>query len=347
VSGFADIIGHRQPIDVLRRAMQNGKVAHAYLFTGAAGVGKTTVARTFAAALNCQTLPDDACGSCLSCRKTAQGHHPDFVELAYEPDPKTGKPSYKYKIEQIRLKVIKQSYYRPLEGRARVFLIKDADTMTLEAANALLKTLEEPNAQNVFLLVTAQPQLLPSTIRSRCQLLRFGALSTDEISRFVVGEMGASEEEALTIAALADGSLGKAAAMDLEYLQNVRLPLFAQLLKMEGALETRALALGEMILAGGEDMKEVIDLLTGFLHDALQWRVEPDPARIRNRDALALVEQYARQFDVADIYAKMRSLVYARRLVERNVHKQMIANGLGVDLLATQASMYTRGRLPK
>ncbi len=148
------------------RALAAGKVPHALLFVGPAGVGKAACARALAAALNCETRPGLGCASCTACEKIEAGIHPDVIALAPE-----GAGNF-IQADTIR-GLIERLGYPPHEGAARVVILEDAERLHLSAANAFLKTLEEPPARTHFILVTAAPDQLPITIRSRCQRVRF------------------------------------------------------------------------------------------------------------------------------------------------------------------------------
>src|SRR5206468_3690735 len=169
---FRDIIGHDHPIAALRATVAHGRLAHAYLFHGECSIGKRLTALRLAQALNCESASDghdlDACGSCRSCKQIHVQTYPDFFIV--EPDPEQSTPQIK--IEQVR-EIEQQVVYRPLVGARKICLINDADRMTIGAANALLKTLEEPPDHSLFFLISSRPAALPATIRSRCQALRF------------------------------------------------------------------------------------------------------------------------------------------------------------------------------
>ena len=162
----------RVPIAILQAAYANNRLGHAYLFHGEDAIGKRLTAVHLAQALNCEHPPAsdalDACGACRSCTQIAGRTHPDF--LLIEPDREMANPQIK--IEQIR-ELEEQIVYQPLVGAKKIFLIDDADRMTIGAANALLKTLEEPPAHSLLLLISSRPSALPATVRSRCQAIRF------------------------------------------------------------------------------------------------------------------------------------------------------------------------------
>lgn len=199
---FLDILSQNAPVQTLRRSLATGKTAHAYLFSGPPGVGKHLAARTMAAALNCTERSDDACGTCASCRKIAKDVHPDVFELGVPPTKKT------IPVDSIR-EVEKRLSLRPHEGRAKVVIIDPSDMMTEAAANALLKTLEEPGPGRYLLLITARLSYLLPTVRSRCQKIRFGALPETVVEQLLM-KQGAAQERAAAAAALSHGSMTRA-----------------------------------------------------------------------------------------------------------------------------------------
>ncbi len=169
---FHDCIGHQQSIAFLQSAVTHERLAHAYLFHGEEAIGKRLTAIRLAQALNCERPPEtnalDSCGACRSCQQIEARTHPDFFVI--EPDQEQA--TQQIKIEQVR-EIEHQIMYRPLIGERKICLIDNADRMTIGAANALLKTLEEPPAHSLFLVISSRPAALPATIRSRCQALRF------------------------------------------------------------------------------------------------------------------------------------------------------------------------------
>src|SRR3990172_7806680 len=167
-----DIIGQEKAITILRRTLSRGRVSSAYLFTGESGIGKRLAALNFAKVLNCLSPVDDqqpdACDACDSCRKIDAGSHPDLVTVSPEKD--------EIRVDEIRALEDTLSF-KPFEGRKKVVIVDDADRMNQSAANAFLKTLEEPPDESLIILVASNPDRLPETIRSRCSRIRFAPLS--------------------------------------------------------------------------------------------------------------------------------------------------------------------------
>ncbi|NOU98341.1 DNA polymerase III subunit delta' [Paenibacillus sp. LMG 31456] len=165
---FQSIPGQERVKRILQNSLRTDKVSHAYIFTGPSGTGRRQMALAFAQALYCQVLPDDACGECLDCRKVEHGNHPDLHWV--KPDGAS------IKIEQIR-ELQKQFSYRAVASGLKMYVLEDADKMTVQAANSLLKFLEEPTSRVVAVLITDNGQALLPTIRSRSQWVPFAPLS--------------------------------------------------------------------------------------------------------------------------------------------------------------------------
>jgi DNA polymerase III subunit delta' len=230
---FRDIIGHRKVVALLSRSIARQSLPPSLIFSGPQGVGKQKTALATAQALNClqpihqdaaarDVLPLDACGECAACSRIARGVHPDVLLLA--PNDKGN-----IKIDVVR-EAIDRAGYRPFEGRRRVTIIDQADGLERSAQNALLKVLEEPPSGSVFLLVTALPDLLLPTVRSRCPQLRFRPLAVSEVAQALTTH-GRSAEAAYAVAALADGSVGRAlaaSATDLVEARDVAMRVLAQ-----------------------------------------------------------------------------------------------------------------------
>ncbi len=199
---FKDIQGQDRAIGLLRRALDRDKVHHAYLFTGPDGIGKKKTALEMAKALNClQPGTEGGCDSCTSCLKIEKNCHPDLVHLKPEKTQIT--------IDQIR-DLEEQLAYPPFGNRYRLILLDKASELNVWAANAFLKTLEEPPAGNIFVLLVNDPGELLPTLVSRCLRLHFSPLSLDRISRMLITGKGADPEKAQVISRVSGGSLGRA-----------------------------------------------------------------------------------------------------------------------------------------
>ena len=202
---WKNIIGHSTKIEELKKILVTGRFPHAVLFSGIEGIGKKKIAETCAAVLLCENPKDgEPCGVCSNCRLTAAGSHPDF----YIVEPEATKTTRNIKIGQIRT-LQSEATLRPVQAERRVVLIDGAEFMNGAAANCLLKTLEEPPSQTIFILLTANRAGLLMTLRSRCRTINFDRLTTEEIrAELLKREIDSNKAEKISI--IADGSLGRA-----------------------------------------------------------------------------------------------------------------------------------------
>lgn len=218
---FAGVLGHELQVARLSRAAGRGEPHHAYLFTGPEGVGRHRVALGLAQALNCDSADGSACGACSACRRIAGGVHPDVWTV--EPEPREKDETRKkdtISVDQVR-ELQRRVGYKLGEARQRVVVVDPADRLHESAANALLKTLEEPPPRTTFTLIARSPSSVLRTIRSRCQLVRLGALPEATVAAWLVAS-GVPEDRALLRARLGAGSLGRAAALSDEALAERR-----------------------------------------------------------------------------------------------------------------------------
>lgn len=197
-----ELIGNESRKETLQNMIKHHKVTHSYLFYGIEGIGKTIFAREFAKALLCEEQQDKPCEKCSSCRTFAENNHPDFMQI--EPDGKT------IKIEQIRY-LQEKIAEKPIHSNYKIYIIKDADTMTKEAQNSLLKTLEEPPSYAILILVASNENKLLNTILSRCVKISFMPIEDALLKEYMQKhyQITLSENELVVCA----GSIAKAITM--------------------------------------------------------------------------------------------------------------------------------------
>ncbi|MBL7069914.1 MAG: DNA polymerase III subunit delta' [Candidatus Omnitrophica bacterium] len=205
---FKDIRGHDRLIAILKKYMQSQRIPSAFLFLGPEGIGKGLVARALAGALNCTEETSRPCGRCPSCLKIERNQHPDFFILGASDDKNNG-DTPAIKIEQIR-QLQNRISLKAYEAKFKAVIIENAHNLTAESSNALLKVLEEPPPDTVFMIISSKPALLFKTIISRCQILRFSALPPAELEIILKKDYGLNTQEAHFLAFFCEGRLGSA-----------------------------------------------------------------------------------------------------------------------------------------
>lgn len=339
-SRFEDCVGQQHVAQALRNAIQTGRVAHAYLFCGSRGVGKTSMARIFAKALNCIDGPTtNPCGVCESCLAIAAGSDLDVIEI----DGASNRG-----IEEIR--ELRQGVaYRPSRSRYKIYIIDEVHMLTKEAFNALLKTLEEPPAHVKFIFATTEAQKIPITILSRCQRYDFAGIGLDQIAQrlaeIVQAEGMTAEPEAVElIARRARGSMRDSQSLLDQVLAFAGGELTAQKVHqlLGTAGEERVLALAEAILtqdaphclrlvdsavAEGVQLGEWVEQTLDYFRDLMVLNVDPQagilsmPSRLRDqlvRQATHLTaERILEMMDIlASCRSRLRATSFGRTLLE-------------------------------
>ncbi len=324
---FAKIIGQDKAKKLLQRAVAQGRLSHAFLFKGPMGVGKKTLTRTFAAALNCHKPEgDEPCGQCPSCRKFRSGSHPDFIVI--EPDGAT------IKINQVR-ELKKALAFPPFEAKLRVALLCDIHTMRREAANSLLKILEEPPDQTMLILTGDEAGVILPTILSRCQTVPFFPLPQAEVAKILTLEAGIEMENAATLAAMAEGSLGRARLLLAKDLLGLRREIVETLLHLEPDTPAAIQALGELAESAAklkEDLGELLELLTTWLHDLLLFG-HGAAGSIINHDLSPTFPAACRRWSGSQLSERLQLLDTARKQLARNCNPTAVCEVLFFGLL--------------
>jgi len=316
---FADILGQDRALSHLRLALSEGRLSQAYCFFGPPGVGKRATALALAQAVNCLATPArapapaaDACGTCAACRKVAAGLHPDVTEV--RPAGKTV-----IGIDQVR-EVTGRAALCAYEGRTKVFILDPAELMQEPAANALLKTLEEPTGATLFILVTAAPNALLPTILSRCQGVRFDPLGEGPL-RDLLLRRGRTPEAAAAIAALAGGSAERALTLDVGEARAARDRIVREVWGGLGSL-VAILDRAEELTRERDRTKldEALEILVGFTRDVAVAKVGGPMAALVHTDRRAEVARLAAGCSVGAILATYEAQMEARRALAKNAN---------------------------
>lgn len=326
-----NIVGHQHAINTLRRALAAQRVRHAYLFTGPEHIGKTVLAQRFAQTLLCTggidpyIAPQNPCNACLSCRKVMHGNHPDVHYISRPPDKQF------ILIEQVRA-LQGDASRKTLEGRRNIFIIQGMHEMNVQAANCLLKTLEEPEPDVVLLLTAPDPGALLPTILSRVQQIPMQLLTTAMIKSALEERWQVEPEEAGLIAALAAGRMGWAVqAVEDEDMLTERQAQLETLAKLSTSGKVQRFEVAQRLSADSDKLHGILELWL------LWWRDMVLAANncldlIVNVDMRGLIQSQAAKIGAAESQRVVRAILGTMEALEQNVNARVALEVLMLDL---------------
>lgn len=311
-----EIVGQQRVVDALQRSRAGNRVAHAYLFEGVNGCGRRSTALALIASLFCQQPEGDgeACGVCPSCKKLAAGNHPDLHLLQPLPDKRD------ISIEQVR-ELQQMLALRPFEAKRKACLIEPAERMSAGAANALLKTLEEPPGHGLLILLSNQADLLLSTVRSRCQHLRFAPLEVADLTG-LLERQGMEPAVAAAVAPLAGGSLDQARNLDGDEAKTVRQTLLEALQQVRHQQVATVFDTSERLAGGRDETLELFSLLLSLLRDMLLLRTAAG-TRIANGFMAEKLRGEADRFIPGRLMEALELALETRRAIQGNVNPKL------------------------
>lgn len=309
---FERIVGQTQAIHDLKSAWQQDRIPNAYLFVGLEGVGKKKTALALAMLLNCEspTSEHSPCGDCLSCRKIEHDTHTDIWLVAGEKN--------RIKIEQIR-ELQQRVRFAPQQAKTRVIIIDGAEHLTIEAANAFLKVLEEPPENNLFVLLSGSGSQLLDTIVSRCQRIPFAPLARQELSQLLISQHGVDFEEAWVLAGLGEGSVGQALTLQEALSEAEREDFLQSLPNLHRRPQGAAVALELAERVSRQNIPLYLHLLRGWYRDILLLREAGlPPEQLLNFDLADLLAVQARQMTLPALVRNIKAIEEAETSLSRN-----------------------------
>jgi DNA polymerase-3 subunit delta' len=288
----------------LNRIWSNRRLAHAYLLVGPQDTGKTRTALALAQLVNCQSQASRPCGECSVCRKIGSGNHPDVHMIGTDAGESI-------KIEEIRF-LLGRVHLKAFEAETKVFIIRNIELMTMEAANALLKALEEPAANTLMILTTSVPEDNLDTIKSRCHIIKFFPAPVGRVARLLADE-GLKEQDARFLADYAEGFLGRSRRlMGMDILSTRREVLDEMLLSRQSERFFKE------ITQDPQKTSEALRLLYSFFRDVLLLKC----GIAGSQDYRQEVERFAKR-DMEDLVLIIRQIVQTRKLAGENLNVKM------------------------
>ncbi|MCI9360025.1 MAG: DNA polymerase III subunit delta' [Hungatella sp.] len=313
---FQEILGHDTIKQHFQKAIELHKVSHAYILSGEAGMGRKSLAHAFALTLLCEKGGSQPCMNCHACKQVLSGNHPDLIHVTHEKPSSIG-------VDDIREQVQDTIMIRPYSSYYKVYIMDEAEKMTVQAQNALLKTIEEPPSYAVIILLTTNEDLFLPTILSRCVQLKLKPLKDSVIQKYLEESMGISESDARLYTAFARGNLGKAIKISgseefrqmyeklLQMLRNIKNLDISQLLNYSKELKE------EM------DIYECLDFMQVWYRDSLMFKVTNDPNLLIFKDEYSVISEMSRQTGYDGFENILQAIEKARIRLEANVNMEL------------------------
>ncbi|HIS25564.1 MAG TPA: DNA polymerase III subunit delta' [Candidatus Pullilachnospira intestinigallinarum] len=316
--GFEEIVGHKEVIRHLQNAIRLGKVSHAYIFSGETGCGKKLLATAFAMTLQCEQRGVDPCLTCSSCKKAMSKNHPDIIHITHEKPNSIG-------IEDIRSQLIDDVAIKPYCSSYKIYIISEAEKLTLQAQNALLKTIEEPPAYAVILLLTNNMDALLPTITSRCVKLALRPVKESMVKEYLMEKLHIPDYQAKMDASLAQGNIGKAKqlAQSEDFAQITENAL--RLLRRSNDMELYELVDAVKTLsADKQNIYDYLDLFTMWFRDVLLFKATREVDGLVFKDQFNDIKERAGKSSYEGLETIIDAIEKARTRLHANVNFDLV-----------------------
>lgn len=311
---FTDIIGQEQIKEHLRGAISTGKVSHAYIINGERSSGKEFIARVFAMALQCEKGEIEPCGECHSCRQALSNNQPDIVYVSHEKPGAIG-------VEDIRTQINGDIGVKPYSSPYKIYIMNEGEKMTVQAQNALLKTLEEPPEYAVILILTTQLEALLPTILSRCVVLNMKPVSDALVKKYLMEELAVPDYKANICVAFARGNIGKAKLLasseEFEKVKDEAITLVKYINDMEINEIVKAI---KKISEYKFDVNDYLDILSVWYRDVLLFKATKDVNSLIFKEEIQQIMRVSDRSTYEGIETIVGALQQAKRRLEANVN---------------------------
>ncbi len=313
MQGFEQIIGHESIIQHLQNAISAGKVSHAYIFHGEDGMGKKLLAETFAKTLQCEEKGILSCNRCKSCLQADTGNHPDIIRVTHE--------KVSIGVDDIRLQVNADIQVKPYDSKYKIYMIDDADKLTEQAQNALLKTMEEPPEYAIVLLLVSNIGAILPTILSRCVVLNLKPVDKAAIKEFLMTRHHIPDYKAQMAADFSSGNVGKA----IKYASSEEFEKMKEdvlhILKYIDEMELYEVVSGLKFLSANKPViEDYIDLMMLWYRDVIMYKATMDPNLLLYRDELTFIKQQANKRSYENVENIISAMEKAKIRLKANVN---------------------------
>ena len=318
MGSFKDVVGHKDILKYISSAVENNRVSHAYILNGERGSGKKMLANLFAMTLLCETGDNEPCGKCHSCKQAESGNHPDIIRVTHE------KPN-SISVDDIRTQVNNTVDIKPYQGPYKVYIIPQADMMTPQAQNAILKTIEEPLSYAVFLLLTENAETLLPTINSRCVMLKLRNIKDTLIKKYLMENLEIPDYKADMCTAFAQGNMGRAIMLaNSDHFNEIREEA-VQLLKHINEMELNEIvAAVKNISVYKLEITDYLDIIMIWYRDVLLYKATKEIDKVVFKDQLQSIKEQARKSSYEGIELILESLEKAKARLKANVNFDLV-----------------------
>lgn len=318
MGSFKDVVGHKDILKYISSAVENNRVSHAYILNGERGSGKKMLANLFAMTLLCETGDNEPCGKCHSCKQAESGNHPDIIRVTHE------KPN-SISVDDIRTQVNNTVDIKPYQGPYKVYIIPQADMMTPQAQNAILKTIEEPPSYAVFLLLTENAETLLPTINSRCVMLKLRNIKDTLIKKYLMENLEIPDYKADMCTAFAQGNMGRAIMLaNSDHFNEIREEA-VQLLKHISEMELNEIvAAVKNISVYKLEITDYLDIIMIWYRDVLLYKATKEIDKVVFKDQLQSIKEEARKSSYEGIELILESLEKAKARLKANVNFDLV-----------------------
>ena len=315
--GFNNIIGHEEIIGHLKNAIESGKISHSYIFTGEPGSGKKLLAGTFASTLQCEAGGTEPCQKCDSCKKAMGKNHPDIIMVSHE------KPGT-ITIDEIRDQVINDIDIRPYYSPYKIYIIADADLMTPQAQNALLKTIEEPPEYAVIMLLTENAEALLPTIRSRCVMMKLRNIKDQLVKKYLMEQMEIPDYKADVCVAFAQGNMGKAIMLATsEYFNEIKEEVVHLLRNIDEMNVSELMDAVKKCMTYKMEINDYLDMIAIWYRDVLIYKATKNVDRVVFSDQLRYIKARASKSSYEGIENILDAIEKAKARLKANVNFEL------------------------
>ena len=315
---FKDVVGHKDILKYISSAVENNRVSHAYILNGERGSGKKMLANLFAMTLLCETGDNEPCGKCHSCKQAESGNHPDIIRVTHE------KPN-SISVDDIRTQVNNTVDIKPYQGPYKVYIIPQADMMTPQAQNAILKTIEEPPEYAVIMLLTENAETLLPTINSRCVMLKLRNIKDTLIKKYLMENLEIPDYKADMCTAFAQGNMGRAIMLaNSDHFNEIREEA-VQLLKHISEMELNEIvAAVKNISVYKLEITDYLDIIMIWYRDVLLYKATKEIDKVVFKDQLQSIKEQARKSSYEGIELILESLEKAKARLKANVNFDLV-----------------------